>query len=378
MHNQRRWTGCTLGFWAAIVLGNWGVTSQAATPELPFYENFEPDLFHYQDEWHAFDAPANRYDDCPSDPNQPHLDYCPYDPSLLAGIPNPPPNDSWTWGPYKFETWPDKDTGGHVYSGQRSGRQPIWDPYWASLYHLFDSPADPTKDLRLKVQVYDPADILCDCDPYGPPSRPNFDVHGGMSLHTGTRDEYYSLVINTKQSWTNYMWATATDGWNVSSVPRTKAWHLMEIVVHPYTGNLGDVEFRIDGVTIAQGHRAVGGGNGIPVNYLRLGGDPAIVAESTLTNTLEEIWYDEVALTGCHNPRPDVDGDGDVDQEDFGVLQRCWTGPHDPFTYNLDFDGANCQCIDIDGEKDVDQDDYNIFEICASGPGVAADPDCDE
>lgn len=374
-------------------------TASGQTGEPPFYTNFEPG-WNYKDQWHAFDSPANRYEDCPNDWLLPHEDYCPYDPSIAPGMPAPAPGDSWTWGPYKFETWPDLENGGQVFSGQRSARQPIFDPYWAAIYHVFNDPADG-RDLRLKVQVYDPADILCDCDqqaqpsgyvsdcanlPPPNPSRPNFDVHGGIELTVPYRretiagdKEYFFLGINSHQSWSHYVWATKADGWVVSTIPRTKGWHRMEIVVHPYTGGLGDVEFWIDRQLIAQGHRMGGSGSGIGLSYLRLGGDPAIITESHLTNTFEEIWYDEVALTSCLNPRADADGDEDVDQTDFAYFQACLTGPGDPFqAANPLFAAQVCQCYDFDGDQDVDSNDFEVFLNCASGPGIPAEKHCDQ
>lgn len=196
-----------------VVLAS-AIAVYAATPELPFYENFEPTdgSWGYATEWEACNVLG--------DPS------CPDDPGL--------PPDSATWGPLKFETWPDLDNGGQIYSGQRSGRQPIWDPYWGSIFHVFTPPAG-SEDLRLKAMIYDAADILCDCDqgaqPWGytcdcsspepPPraSRPNFDVHGWVFLSTPDRSEYFVLAVNTKQSWDHYAWASKTDGWHVTSVP---------------------------------------------------------------------------------------------------------------------------------------------------------------
>jgi len=379
---------------AAFLLFAAGAT---ATP--PFYDNFEPG-WDYRVNWHAFDYPGTGRADCPRIWSQPHSAHCPYDPSNAPGIPAPAPQDSWTWGPYKFETWPDKDNGGRVFSGQRSARQPIWDPMWGALYHIF-TPPPPEKDLRLKVQVWDEAGILCDCDqqsqpigyvcdcdnlPPPNPSRTNFDVHGGIELGSPYRrasfdtpeKEYYFLGVNTHQNWAYYSWATAADGWVVSSVPRTRGWHTMEIVVRPYTGNLGDVEFWMNGQLVAQGHRMPGLGSGADVQYLHLGGDPALLTQSHLANTFEEFWYDEVALTACYDPRPDFDGDGDVDQADFGVFQACLTSPADPFELvNEAFDAAICQCFDLDGDQDVDEDDFLGFLACASGPDIPADKSCD-
>lgn len=76
-----------------------------------------------------------------------------------------------------------------------------------------------------------------------------------------------------------------------------------------------------------------------------------------------------------HDPFADADGDGDVDQEDFGVIQVCLTGSGDPDGV---FDPVLCSCYDWNGDEDVDQWDLAAFEGCASGPEVPADPSCDD
>jgi len=365
---MRRWRRVELCARTVSAVAAMCVPAWAITYELPFYENFEPtpDHWNWTAEWQACDSYGG-------DP------YCPDDPVLDAPPCEGPgyPNEcSAKWGPLKFESWPDAANGGHVYSGQRSGRQPIWDPYWGAILHPFTPPAG-VGDLRLKLWQWDSAAILCDCDPYGPPSRPNFDVHGWLVLTNPNRTEYYVLGVNSKQSWTHLAWATKTDGWNVTSVARVSGWRKMEIVVHPYTGAVGDVEFLVNDVVIAQGRRDPGSGSGVDVEWLRLGGDPALLPESHLTNTLEEFWYDEVAFTFTPEPCPEVamdsDEDGDLDQADFGVFQLCYTGSGNTGS----FDELDCNCTDIDGDRDVDTDDLVVFEQCASGPGIPADPACD-
>ncbi|MDM8007432.1 MAG: cellulase family glycosylhydrolase [Phycisphaerae bacterium] len=72
------------------------------------------------------------------------------------------------------------------------------------------------------------------------------------------------------------------------------------------------------------------------------------------------------------SPPGDADGDGDVDQEDFGTFQACYTG-RDP--------GAlppECLFADMDGNGLVDQNDFSMFWACISGPGVLSDPGCDD
>lgn len=69
------------------------------------------------------------------------------------------------------------------------------------------------------------------------------------------------------------------------------------------------------------------------------------------------IYLDAIELV-C---MPDFDRDGDVDQEDFGLLQRCLSGlsvPHE----------GGCAQADLDGDGDVDGDDLGAFLDCLGGP----------
>ena len=85
--------------------------------------------------------------------------------------------------------------------------------------------------------------------------------------------------------------------------------------------------------------------------------------------------------TDFSNPR-----DGDVDNSDFAVFDACRTGPNIP--YNLSQLPSGCTCgtyttnsqnylrADFDHDGDVDIDDYGIFQRCYSGNDVPADPNC--
>ncbi len=66
----------------------------------------------------------------------------------------------------------------------------------------------------------------------------------------------------------------------------------------------------------------------------------------------------------------DFDEDGDVDQEDFGQFQACYSGAGIPQN-DPDCDGA-----DLHQDGDVDRDDFARFQQCISGPNVPADPLC--
>ncbi|MBI4581119.1 MAG: thrombospondin type 3 repeat-containing protein, partial [Planctomycetes bacterium] len=78
-----------------------------------------------------------------------------------------------------------------------------------------------------------------------------------------------------------------------------------------------------------------------------------------------------VDATGCPVPIPgDFNHDFDVDQEDFGHLQTCLTGPAGPLT------DPTCQDADLDDDNNIDHDDLFLFVKCLRGPGVLADANC--
>jgi hypothetical protein len=66
---------------------------------------------------------------------------------------------------------------------------------------------------------------------------------------------------------------------------------------------------------------------------------------------------------------PDLDGDLDVDSEDFGVFQRCYSGQGQPLV-------SVCASSDFDLDNDVDGDDFSVFQGCLSGPNVPASRTC--
>ncbi len=75
-------------------------------------------------------------------------------------------------------------------------------------------------------------------------------------------------------------------------------------------------------------------------------------------------------VTCCPTPFADADGDGDVDQVDFGEFQVCFSGGAETAT-------GKCLCFDRDSDDTITQDDFNAFQACWSGPGVPLDPDCE-
>ncbi len=190
----------------------------------------------------------------------------------------------------------------------------------------------------------------------------------------------------------HYRWYTKTDGWHTTTVVRKAepvcggptVWKHFEIVVHPYTGQVGDIQFFIDGQLVGEGRRAAGtGGQGAEFRRISLG--TRFPENSDLENgygaplySYEFYRFDDVKLSlealTCNVPRFDADGDGDVDQVDFGIWQRCFTGEGNPGGL---YDRQACGCMNSDGDTDIDLVDWDAFMDCLSGPDIPAPADCD-
>ena len=67
--------------------------------------------------------------------------------------------------------------------------------------------------------------------------------------------------------------------------------------------------------------------------------------------------------TCCPDPFADADRDGDVDEDDFGAFQRCYTGAGGGVL-------EGCACFDQDKDGDVDDDDFTAFSSVWTGPNV--------
>lgn len=102
--------------------------------------------------------------------------------------------------------------------------------------------------------------------------------------------------------------------------------------------------------------------------YTRPGFYAVTLTASNVSDSDSEtkIDYIEVLAVG-----PDFDEDGDVDQEDFGHLQTCFSGT------GIAQDDPGCEDARLDNDDDVDQDDFGILQGCISGANVSAAPSCD-
>lgn len=92
-----------------------------------------------------------------------------------------------------------------------------------------------------------------------------------------------------------------------------------------------------------------------------------------LSVTDNEGMIDEATVVIAVQTVPgDFDGDGDVDQDDFGHFQACYSGSGEVQS------DQNCRDAILDGDEDVDQNDFAVFLACLSGADNPANPNCAE
>jgi len=129
-------------------------------------------------------------------------------------------------------------------------------------------------------------------------------------------------------------------------------------------------------VNTASGRVEPGSSQNLSLSYAVSGLAPGVynstlsVADPMAANSPRTVSVKVTILAPPFAP-VDFDQDGDVDQEDFGRFQACYSGPGIP---QLD---PNCAGARLDDDDDVDQADFEIFLTrCLSGPGVPADTAC--
>lgn len=80
-----------------------------------------------------------------------------------------------------------------------------------------------------------------------------------------------------------------------------------------------------------------------------------------LLATDSQLTGEDLVTITVNEPTPaDFDGDGDVDQTDFGIFQACLSG-------TAQTPSTGCEKADLDGDGDVDQSDFAQFYDCLGG-----------
>lgn len=161
--------------------------------------------------------------------------------------------------------------------------------------------------------------------------------------------------------------------------PALELW--LDTAAHPVDGN-GNLAVRGSPISVARGWNGYQDPitGDVWIANLR-GGFSVIRTDDSTGGPFDGTrWFQDIAsppFKPCNSPSMDIDGDNDVDQEDFGVLQLCYASP-EPLS-------NTCSCFDR-GDDDnngqpnqngvVNQFDVTAFVACVSGPTVPANPAC--
>ncbi len=189
-----------------------------------------------------------------------------------------------------------------------------------------------------------------------------------------------AMIRKKELSGTSFGWQEVTDQTPADMGPAgprpqtiTPTGTIVTVVLKAGRGSSGGMESFWDNIVVRQG----GGDNLITnggfenYNQRRLGDE-----ESMFEDPCEfDYWRWYASPLFCPDPFADADEDGDVDHDDFGALQVCYTGS------GIGPVREGCECFDrpepTDPDGDIDQMDLGAFENCASGPGIQADITCD-
>jgi hypothetical protein len=116
------------------------------------------------------------------------------------------------------------------------------------------------------------------------------------------------------------------------------------------------------------GGTSVGESASFDITYSTAGLPSADQSSTILVQDADAVNSPQAIAVDLHVWQPaDFDGDGDVDQEDFGAFQRCLSGSGVGVT-------ADCAAADLDTSGAVDQADFSLFWACMAGAGQS--PGC--
>jgi hypothetical protein len=131
---------------------------------------------------------------------------------------------------------------------------------------------------------------------------------------------------------------TADLSWNPADKAASYNVHFGTTNPPPFVGNQTETTFHTGPLAVLTPH------------YWR------VDAVNSYGTTAGPVWtFDTRSYPG------DFDKDADVDQEDFGLFQRCLSGEGQPYP-------AGCAYSDMDGDSDVDLNDFGRFQDCMEGP----------
>jgi Tol biopolymer transport system component len=293
-------------------------------------------------------------------------------------------SNSWAYGGYGFiiqNNWADTKGFMRDYIINHGLSSSVdWDPTWAKLQAEVDND-DPCVVLNslttaghyiTTIGYYTAQHTAIFNDPYGnknTPGYPSYDGAGAMYDWPGYNNGFQNLntvhcliycrgglppVINQHPTNQNVAWA-GTASFAVQAAGE---------------GTLS-YRWQKDSADLSNGGH-YSGVTSAALTVVSATSQEAGAYRCVVSNAYGSTPSDTAVLTVSPPPHApgDLDGDGDVDQRDFGVFQGCLTG------LSVPQDDPACTGARLDLDGDVDQDDMIIFVRCLSGPQVTADMNC--
>lgn len=147
--------------------------------------------------------------------------------------------------------------------------------------------------------------------------------------------------------------------------------HLMLDPLHPTQNGSAPSDLLIlpDSITIDFLEIQLAPGSHSPVILFTSWNPPSWVLSAAQDGGLADQKLVPSPLPGAGIPS-DFDQDCDVDSQDALHFFSCASGPGIPFS------GAGCKNADLDLDGDVDQTDFGLFQRCYAGSDQVIDPDC--
>jgi hypothetical protein len=167
--------------------------------------------------------------------------------------------------------------------------------------------------------------------------------------------------------------------------PNNGYWGAATNPLIPFNPLLGPGDFA--GETVADAVKKYGyGAGGTGFDLAKVGVD--WIQYVRITNPDGSSYTPEIDAVADVDPdasAPDFDLDTDIDLDDMDMFEQCRTAPGIPLSTTEDCipdpqNGIFCHCprADLDRDNDVDQADFAILQKCFSGSDQPADPQCKE
>ncbi|HRY67882.1 MAG TPA: hypothetical protein P5159_02310 [Phycisphaerae bacterium] len=244
---------------------------------------------------------------------------------------------------------------------------------WAHASVMGEPNGGDIQELRWRFRFFLDTASFSLADMYSPAPNPNWEAVFDVPSNAG-----WTNVIGSFLSSFNLRYAEVdVSSLHIATVPGQT--HLVVLVPESRLASPA---------TISSIAMSAGGGTtiGTEFDWYERGEYLGAEGPGSLASMGENWSYVAGKVTTRTYARADFDQDGDVDADDLEMFEDCATGPAVPYNpavlpepepgCTLTPDGNGQIAADFDADIDVDQSDFGIFQRCFSGANNPADLDC--